>query len=119
MAAITSANVTIHSAYEIGDRTGKSKGIRMTCSVVLTAQGAAAGDLPASAFGLKQITAAECLGSLVGGNPRGQVIGVSALGADGNYIYPLSIINATDANRATPADFTGTLFIMLEGIPAA
>ena len=118
MAAITSSNVTITDQYEIGTRTGKGRGTRIMASVVLTAQGATAGDIPASAFGLKQITNAYAMGSLISAAPKGVIIGISALGSDANYIYPVSLIQATDADRANPANLTGTIFVCVEGILA-
>jgi len=119
MAAITSANVTIHDSYEIGSRQGKFRAKRLQATVALTAQGAAAGDIPASAFGLSQITNAYAMGSLISSVRKGATIGISALGVDDNYIYPVSLIQGTDANRADAANLTGDLFVCIEGIPAS
>jgi hypothetical protein len=119
MAAISSANVSVIQAYEFGSRTGKSHGLRQILAITLSAQGGTAGDIPASALGLKQITNVQSLGAILSGNPRYVGVGVSALGSDSNYIYPVDLTQATDANRATPANITGTLYVMVEGIPAA
>lgn len=118
MSAITTAEVTTLQAYEFGNRTNKSQGLRVLAAIVLSSQGATAGDIPASVFGLKQITSVFCYGSTISSNPRATIFQVASIGSDDNYIYPIALTQATDANRADPANLSGTFYVAVEGIPA-
>lgn len=119
MAAITSANVAILQGYEVGTRSGKFLAYGMVAAITLTAQGATAGDIPASVFGLKQITHVREISGVIGGNPRHIPMQIANYGQDNNYIYPLNVLEAVDANRGTPANITGVVTVYLEGIPAS
>lgn len=118
MAAITSANVVISNQYEFGSRSSKFIEYRMIATITLAAQGGTAGDIPASAFGLKQITNVRDIACTIGGNPRHCPMQIANFGLDGNYIYPLDPTQATDASRTTPANITGTVVVEISGIPA-
>ena len=118
MAAITASNVTILNEYEIGSKFGKSQGKRINAKITLDTQGATDGDIPASVFGLKAITNAVCYSAYIGTAWVGCVVGVRSPGSDSNSIFPISVINATDANRANPANITGDIYCIIEGIPA-
>lgn len=117
--AVTSSDVTILQSYDIGTRTGKSVGQRIYASVVITTDGASADDIPASAFGLKQITYVQCYGALISSAAAAGVFFVADVGTDDNYIYPVNLEQATDADRNNPADVSGTYNLLIEGIPAA
>lgn len=117
MAAITSANVVVlQPPYEHGSRHGKLVETRMVVQITLAAQGGTAGDIPASAFGLKQITSVRDMAATIGGNPRHCPLQIANYGQNNNYIYPLDPTQATDATRTTPANITGTVVAEIGGI---
>lgn len=117
MAAITSANVVfLQQPYEFGSRSNKYIEHRMVAQITLTAQGGTAGDIPASAFGLKQITNVRDIAALIGGSPRHCPMQIANIGLDNNYIYPLDPTQATDASRTTPANITGVITVEIAGI---
>lgn len=119
MAAITSANVVIHDTYEIGTRQGKFRAQAVYATITLAAQGGTAGDIPASVFGLKQITYARNLAATIAAAQREVGFQIANYGVDANYIYPVDPAQATDASRGLPSNITGTCTVYLEGIPAA
>jgi hypothetical protein len=109
---------TVLPSYEIGSKGGKSQGIRQFVALELTAEGATAGDIPASLFGLKQITYVHCYGATISAADAAGLFFVGDIGNDGNYIYPVDLTQATDADRNDPADLTGTFYLMIDGIGA-
>jgi hypothetical protein len=118
MAAITPSNVTVLDAGDSASKQSKSRGIRRRVAVALTAQGGTAGDLPASAFRLKQITEVNFNGFFDGTNWRAGVqVGIANAGTDNNSVFPADLLQATDASRGNPANLTGTLYLTIEGIP--
>lgn len=119
MAAITSANVVTHDSYEVGSRSGKFRGIGVLATITLAAQGATAGDIPASVFGLKQITYVNSVAAVIGAAPRYAPVAIANFGANDNYIFPIDVNQATDASRFLPANITGTITLYIEGIPAS
>lgn len=109
MAAITSSNVTVYDVYDIGSKAGQLKGIKIRCGLALTAQGATAGDIPASALGLSVITLAT--GGFLdnGGTYTGILLGRNP---SGSYLFPCLPADGT------PVNLTGTLHLHVEGYPA-
>lgn len=109
MAAITSDNVTVYDSFDIGTKSGQSKGMRIRCGVTLAAQGATALDIPATAFGLSTITGmwggfldstGTYTGILLGRNPSG------------TYLFPCLPADGT------PVNLTGVLHLWVEGYPS-
>lgn len=119
MAAITSANVVIHQTYEVGTRSGKQLGVGVLATITLAAQGATAGDIPPSVFGLKQFLFVQPLSATISAVKRWVPFGLANFGLDDNYIFPVDLMQATDANRGIPANLTGTFTVYVEGIPAS
>ena len=122
MAAITSANVQVLETTDVISKALKSFGVRRKLAITLAAQGGTAGDIPASALGLKQITSTRTYAAYIGSAWVGNAptfIGnsTSTLLQDGNYIFPVDLTQATDASRANPANITGVLDVEVEGIP--
>jgi hypothetical protein len=113
MAAITASNVTVLEVSEEGTKSSKGRGIILRCAVVLSAQGATLGDLPASAFGMSEIFWAWCFGFNNGGNNNQCSVTVDATvtspGVNNTNILTYS------SGSATPANLTGTILLEIFG----
>lgn len=107
MAAVLQSAVTIIASDRLGDRSGKQTFQRVKASIALTAQGATAGDLVASLFGLSTIfdTYSYRFDTT---NPSDTLVGV---GTDGTNIYTF-----TPSSPSAAANQTGTLYLIVNGI---
>jgi hypothetical protein len=111
MAAISSSNVTLISQWEVAAKGGFNETIRIL-DIALTAQGGTANDIPASVLGFATLNWALSLRALDGSNLRHVPV---LLEADGEGILTVDVEAATDADRANPANWTGTVRVMLAG----
>jgi hypothetical protein len=112
MAAITASNVTLLRSWEVASKSGARAEISKDLAIVLSAQGATAADIPASALGLSKIYSAVGLAFDDATNVRGAWVGVAT---DGSEIFPIDAVQATDANRTLRANLTGTLYVRVTG----
>jgi hypothetical protein len=113
MAAITASNVTLLRAWETAAKAGYTVEKTKDVSIALSAQGATAGDIPASALGFSKIYSAVALAFDDATNVRGGWVGVAV---DGSEIFPIDAAQATDANRTLRANLTGTLYVRVTGM---
>lgn len=102
-------------SWEEGDKYGKRVRIRRNLTITLATQGGATNLIPATALGLAagQCQSALCVLFVDGGAQKRAVW----LFTDGTNIYVGDPTQATDANRAIPADVTGTLTLEIAGFP--
>jgi hypothetical protein len=112
MAAITSSNVTLISSWEVRSYGGFFETVRIV-DIALTAQGGTANDIPASALGYRSINWAMPIRALDGSSNLRHV--PILLEADGEGLLTVDIEASTDADRANPANWTGTVRVMLAG----
>ena len=106
MAAITASNVTIVDSWEAGSRSGKFVALVQRVAVVLAAQGATAGDLPASAFGLAEIY--EVTPAVLDASGTFTEVGLAVV-PTGLSLFPGAYATGL------PANLTGTLYFTLTG----
>lgn len=107
MAAVTQANVTVIASDRLGDRSGKSTYQRVKASIVLAAQGATAGDISPALFGLSTFFDVYTY-RFDTTNPADTLVDVRT---DGTSIYTF-----TPTSPAAPANQTGTIYIIANGI---
>lgn len=112
MAAITSSNVTLISQWEVAAKGGFNETIRIV-DIALTAQGGTADDIPASVLGYSVINWAISLRALDGSSALHHI--PVLLEADSAGLLTVDVENATDNARSDPANFTGTVRVMLAG----
>jgi hypothetical protein len=113
--AAFSGTVTNNLTYEEGDRFGKRIRIRRNLTIVLATQGGATNTIGGVALGIAsgQIQSVYCVQFTDGGTQKRAVW----LFTDGTNVYVGDPTQATDANRAIPADVTGTLVLEIAGLP--
>ena len=105
MAAVTSSNVTIQSAWDEGNRAGQYIQSVRRADVVLDSQGGTANDIPASLFALKEIYEAYAV----------------TLNASGTLTFIAVVVEAdkegilTCDEAGAVANATGTLTVIIKG----
>ena len=106
---------TVIKQWEEGDRLGKRVRVRKILSLVLAAQGGAVNLIPATQLGFAagQLDIAHCVLFTDGGLQKRHAM----VFTDGTNLYCGDNTQATDANRAVPADLTGTLVVEVAGLP--
>lgn len=109
MADLAVAAVTILRAWTEAGLYGKELSCRKV-SMVLTGQGTAANKIPASALDLSVI---EQTSAMV--KSDNTLIYPAAVSADGDYLVLANLNQATDADRAKPADITATVVGVVKG----
>lgn len=102
--------------WEEGDRQGKRIRIRKNITITLASQGGATNTITAASLGILagQCSFVQCIQFIDGGSQKRTVW----LFTDGTNVYVGDPTQATDANRAIPADVTGTLTLEIAGLPA-
>jgi hypothetical protein len=109
MADLAASAVTILRAWSEGGMANKDLSCRQV-QLVLTGQGTSANKIPASVLGLAKIEQATLF--VVSDNSK---VYPAAPSADGTFLLLTNPDQATDANRANPADITGTLIGVVKG----
>ena len=113
MAAIASSAVTLLESNPEGTRSGKERGRLDRVAIVLSAQGATLGDIPASVLGFAEIFWAWCVCANVGAaNSQVSVAIDSTTTVIG--VMSQSILTYTQAS-ASPANVTGTIVVEIYG----
>lgn len=111
-----SGTPTVVSALEEGDRNGVFRRARRHLTLSLTAQGGTSNNIPVTALGIKAGYAGEVrLVKFTDGSANVRWVG---LFTDGTYVYVSDPTQATDANRGLPSDVTGTLELIVLGLPS-
>ena len=110
MAAITYANVNVIDSWERGSKSGKFTSLVQRVAVTLSAQGATAGDLPASAFGLAEVY--EVSPATLDASGTYTAVDL-AIVPNGTSIFPAAYTNGA------PTNLTGILYFILTGRSAA
>lgn len=114
MAAVTAADVTVVRSWETVDRAGCVREKVSDLIIALSTAGSlTTNTIGAAALGFTRINSAYA-NSVTISSTKGVTVGVST---DGLFLFVTSVINATDANRADPADITGTLYVRVTGLP--
>lgn len=110
-----SGTPTVVKSWEEGDRFGKRIRVRRLLSLVLSSQGGATNTIAATTLGIAsgQLDVAICALFTDGGSQKRTVWCFT----DGTNLYIGDPTQATDANRAIPADVTGTLVVEVAGLP--
>lgn len=116
MAAITSANVTRTRSYNNSDSGGAFVEVVKDLILTLSTQGGTAGDIPASALGMSKIYSCQWQAAVIAATT---VAVYGGMEIDGSGIFPIDLTQATDANRTTRANLTGTVYVRVTGIQAA
>lgn len=114
MAAITASNVTLIRAWEVPTKAGSRAEISKDLKIVLSAQGATIGDIPASALGFSKLYSVFSQGLDISSNGVITATPVS-LSITGSEIIPCTLTQATDANRGLREDITGDLYVRVTG----
>lgn len=109
MAALAQSAVTINRAWVEGGLAGKDVRCRQV-TLVLTGQGTIANPIAASLFNLTKIE--QCSNAI---NDADTVIYPCVPSYDGTKLLFNSLVQATDANRALPADITATVRLIVKG----
>lgn len=109
MADIAASNVTVQRAVSVGGVTGKDH-VQVLAKVVLGAQGTTTNKITAAALGLKKVE--SCSNAVKDDNTK---VYPAVPTADGTAVLLVDLTNATDANRANPADITATIYITVRG----
>ena len=110
MASLAASAVTINSAWTEAGITGKRLKV-LDVDLVLTGQGGTTNTIPASALGLTGIV--ECSPAVVSDNSK---VYPACPNYAGDAILLTDPTNATDGNRANPADVTGvTVNLIVKG----
>ena len=106
MAAITSSNVTIIEAWDVGTKSGQKRAVAVRCYATLSTQGATALDLPASAFGMSLIFEATGGTLDASGTYTAYALGVPPANTS---VFPASYVDGS------PINLTGNLYMTLTG----
>lgn len=109
MPDLAATGVTVVRSWSEGGLYGKDR-VGILAALTLSAMGSNTNKIPASAFGLQKIE--ECSNAVKSDNTA---IVVACASADGSRVVLADLTQATDANRATPADLTGTFYITVHG----
>lgn len=114
--AVYSGTPTVSSAIEEGDRNGVFRRARRHLTISLTSQGGTTNTISAASLGIKAGYAGEVrLVKFTDGSANVRWVG---LFTDGTYVYISDPTQATDANRGLPSDVTGTLELIILGLPS-
>jgi len=109
MAAVTASNVTLISNDLIGSASGKVIATKRRFSIVLSTQGATAGDISDSLLGFASGRILSVFAyRFIKAGPAEANVNVTT---NGSSIYTLTSVDGTTA----PADVSGTLYIQVEG----
>lgn len=109
MPAATASVLTVLKSWEDGTKQGKAINRVVEGRLTLTAQGGLTNNIPASVFGLRYIREAD--GGVASNNAAYLVLP----SYDGTLLLVYDLTQATDANRATPADITATIRVTVKG----
>lgn len=110
MANLAASAVTVEAVYSLGDKTGKLQGVRKHLKLALSGQGGGTNKIGAAALGLSKIRACGVFitsaDKIIPATPS----------YDGSEVLLAALTEATDANRANPADSSATGRIWVEGL---
>lgn len=112
--AAYSGTPTNLATFEVGDRAGRLVYVYKRLSLTLSSQGGATNTIGAVALGYRSggLISAQCVLFTDGGSQKRAVWCFT----DGTNLYIGDPTQATDGNRAIPADVTGTLIVELHGL---
>ena len=116
MAAVSAANCTRVSNYEVGDRYGRRIEEVKIYDVVLTANGNTADDIPATLFGFTTINWVQCVRALDNAGTPLLAVLMPVVEEDGAGFLICDPETSTDANRGHPAAYTGTIRVRMGGV---
>jgi hypothetical protein len=113
MASLAASNVTVISAYFCAGNNGR-RNVRKLCSITGITVGGQTNKILASAFGLQRLDV--CTNLFL--DATADKVYPTAIAPDGSYLVLTAPTQATDANRADPADLaigSDVAYITVEG----
>ena len=109
MPALTASGVTVLKSWEEATKSGKVINRVVEALLVLSSQGGATNNIPASLFGLRYIREAD--GGIASDNKAFLV----QPSYNGTLLLTYDLNQATDASRNTAADITATIRVTVKG----
>jgi hypothetical protein len=109
MAALTSSGVTFNRIWYEGDRNSREVQKCVDVTLVLSTQGGATNNIPASILGLSLIYEGGIAVS------SAELVFLTGPSYAQTLLQVYNIEVSTDANRADPVDITGTIRVIVRG----